>query len=320
MGYFTINSSLRDEAIDGTEADEELEEAEPTEEEPAYLETPVADKADIFSEAYSEEVTKLTDVLEETQEEARELEQLRLESIRNEIETKVKLQYEAEARMRAEAEATQLKLEHQRLLEENARLLREAELAEAKRVREAEELRDRLEQQMKQEMRERERLAESARIALEEQRRLEEERIRERELALSLEAERLKKEEAARLEAERAREAARIKADMQRRAEEEAERIRRATPPAMVSKRAEIIFRFGTDSNIIKVIKGIVEKTVVAKNKENVPIKIKAYLTTNSNINLDVTLPENEVPLLVDIIKAIGGGGLGVTKVKLDDL
>ena len=107
---------------------------------------------------------------------------------------------------------------------------------------------------------------------------------------------------------------------MQRRAEEEAERARRAAPPAMISKRAEIIFKFGTDSNIIKVIKSIVEKTIVAKEKQAVPIKIKAYLTTNSNINLDVTLPENESGLLVDIIKAIGGGGLGVTKVKLEDL
>ena len=325
-------------AIDGVEADAAAEE----EDELVYsAATADTNKSDVFSEAYSEDVTKLTDVLEKTQDEARELEQLRLESIRSEIETKVRLQYEAEARMRAEAEATQLKLEHQRLLAENARLLREAELAEAKRAKEEQEriatearmraaaqqreeeeqkLRDQLEQQMKQEIRERERLAQTARMAIEEQRRLEEERIRERELALSREAERLKREEAERLEAERAREAERIKADMQRRAEEEAERERRSAPARMISKRAEIIFKFGTDSNIIKVIKSIVEKTIVAKNKQTVPIKIKAYLTTNSNINLDVTLPESESALLVDIIKAIGGGGLGVTKVKLEDL
>ena len=332
-------------ALDGTdeeEAEEPAEEEPIEEEELVYSEAAVAvDKSDIFSDAYSEDVTKLTDVLEETQEEARELERLRLESIRSEIEAKVRLQYEAEARMKAEAEATQLKLEQQRLLAENARLLREAELAEAKRAKEEQErianearlraaakqreeeeqrLREQLEQQMKQELRERERLAETARLAIEEQRRLEEERIRERELALSREAERLKREEEERLEAERAREAERIKAEMQRRAEEEAERARRAAPPAMISKRAEIIFKFGTDSNIIKVIKSIVEKTIVAKEKQAVPIKIKAYLTTNSNINLDVTLPENESGLLVDIIKAIGGGGLGVTKVKLEDL
>ena len=192
----------------------------------------------------------------------------------------------------------------------------------AAKQREAEELklREQLEQQMKQEIRERERLAEAARLAIEEQKRLEEERIRERELALSLEAERLKREEAERLEAERVREAQRIQADMQRRAEEEAQRAYRPAPAKMVSKRAEIIFKFGTDSNIIKVIKSIVEKTVIAKEKQAVPIKIKAYLTTNSNVNLDVTLPETETALLIDIIKAIGAGGLGVTKVKLEDM
>ena len=270
------------------------------------------------------------------------------EAIRREIEARLRLEYETEARLRAEKEAERLRLEHERLIEENerlARLAREAEkirlaeeeakrreeearrLAEEEKQREleakrAEEARIRaeIEEKLRLEAKERERVAEAARMAVEEQRRLEAERaekeLREREAALEREAERLRREEEARRIAEQKRiEAERRREEDERRRREEEEARKRA---AIVTKQAKLMFRYSVDLNVIKRIKEVVEQTLVDNNKQKLNIHIKAYPQDATSIVLEIKLPQNEMDLLVSMMKALGGASLGITKIVLE--
>ena len=268
--------------------------------------------------------------------------------LRLEYEAKLRLEYETEARQRAEREAERLRLEHERLREENERLSRLAKEAEARRIAEeearrqeeearrlAEEEKERelaakkaeeermraeLEARMRLEAQERERIAEAARMAVEEQKRLEAERLakaeREKQAVLEREAERLRREEEARrLEEERRRE------EQRRREEEEKKRREEALAKAraeIVTKQAKLLFRYSVDVNVLKRIKEVVEATLVAQGKEKIDIHIKAYPVDANSINLEIKLPQNELDLLVSMMKALGGASLGITKIILE--
>ena len=270
------------------------------------------------------------------------------DAIRREIEAKLRLEYETEARLRAEREAERLRLEHERLLEENERLAKLARAAEEQRIAEeeakraeeearrleeearqreieakkAEEARIRaeIEAQMRLEAKERERVAEAARMAVEEQKRLEAERaereLRQREEALAREAERLRREEQARREAEERRlEAERRREEEERRRREEEEARRRVQ---IVTKQAKLLFRYSVDLNVIKRIKEVVEQTLVLNNKQKLNIHIKAYPQDTTSIALEIRLPQNEMDLLVSMMKALGGASLGIAKIILE--
>ena len=89
--------------------------------------------------------------------------------------------------------------------------------------------------------------------------------------------------------------------------------------PYFVERSAKILFRDDVvDLNVIKKIKDIVERTLILEKKEDLRIFMKAYPREQSVIVLDVKLPKDEQPLLITIIKAIGNGGLGVTKITLE--
>jgi len=189
------------------------------------------------------------------------------ESIRREVEAKIRLEYEAQARARAEAELEKLRAERAALKEENERLATIARTAQAQRekaLKDHEEhairakvtedrLRAELEAKLKEEARERDRLAEAARIAVEEQRRKE---AAEREEAARREAERLAREEAARREAERqaieaarAAEAERIRREMEERARAEAAaRAREAEAAARAAAEREAAARAAAEA------------------------------------------------------------------------
>ena len=261
------------------------------------------------------------------------------EENRIEEEVRRRLKAETDARAKAEQEARalrkereMLRLQYQMLLEEKRkREEREAQaVAEMKQredARRAEELanRERAEQERRlraerarEEEAERIRVAEAARIALEEQRKIEEERARleaERQQVLRAERERLEREEAERLEAER-------RMEEERRMVEErakAESLRQKLPELqMITRHAKILFRRNIDMNIIKRIKEIVESTLIREGKQELKIHMKAYSTDSYTINLDITLPSTESDLVVTLVKAIGGGGLGVTKITLE--
>ena len=270
------------------------------------------------------------------------------DAIRREIEAKLRLEYETEARLRAEREAEMLRIEHEKLREENERLAALAKEAEAKRIAEeearrqeeearrlAEEERQReleakraeeeriraeIEAKMRLEAEERARIAEAARMAVEEQKRLEAERAakeeRERREALEREAERLRKEEEARrLEEQRRREEQLRREEEERRRREEEEAKARV---AIVTKQAKLLFRYTVDLNVVKRIKEVVEKTLVENNKEKLNIHIKAYPQDTNSIALEIKLPQNEMELLVSMMKALGGASIGITKIILE--
>ena len=254
------------------------------------------------------------------------------ESIRREIEARIRLEYEAQARARAEAEVARLIAESNALKEENERLAAAARNAEAmhqqaisdhldatERARATEDmLRAELEAKERREARERDRLAEAARIAVEEQRRREaemEERYRiEREQRE--EAERLERE---RLERERIAEEERIRAEEEERARLAAEAAALAAEPKYISKRAKIIFRRAADANVIGKIREIIEETIKQNNKQHVRIHMKAYQEDRDVVNLDVLkMPADEQELLIAIVKAIGNARIGVIKIILE--
>ena len=259
-------------------------------------------------------------------------------AIRREIEAEVRLEYEAIARARAEAELQKILAETRMLREENERLARlakeakelkdralSAELDAEERARASEEqlIRER-EAKAREEARERDRLAEAARIAVEEQRRKEEEErlAREREAAeaarLEAEAQALREAEEAerRLEEERyLREAE----EAERRLAEERRLEEAARAEEFISRRAKIIFRNSTDSNIIPTIGRIVKDTVNAQGKQNVRIHMKAYNEDRNTVTLDVLkMPAAEEELLITIVKAIGNAGIGVTRITIE--
>ena len=263
------------------------------------------------------------------------------DAIRREIEAKLRLEYEAEAKRRAEIEAEKLRIEHERLREENERLARLAREAEEKRIAEEEarrlaeeekqrelaakkaeeeRMRAELEARMRLEAEERARIAEAARMAVEEQKRLEAERAakleRERQEALAREAERLRQEEEARRlnEQRRIAEQQRREEEERRRKEEEAAKAR----AAIITKQAKLLFRYAVDINVIKRIKEVVETTLVKHGKEKLNIYIRAYPQDSNSIGLEIKLPQNEMDLLVSMMKALGGASLGITKIILE--
>jgi hypothetical protein len=258
-----------------------------------------------------------------------ELARQREEALSKEADAKARLRYEAEARRAAEAEAARLRDEQERLRSEVERLTKLAKIAEEnhrreqdarqeeaersrleieRRRKEEERLREQIENQLKQEARERERLSEAARLAVLEQQQKERQQRADEENLRRAEADRLLKEEHARREAERVRLETLAKAAAQKEQE-------------YMSKQAKLLFRRRADLSVIKSIQSIVEDTLIKNNKQSVHIYMKAYPVDDYTINIDIMkMPKNEADLLVAIIKAIGNGGLGITKIILEDL
>lgn len=209
-----------------------------------------------------------------------------------------------EARIRRELEA-KLRAE----MEEELRRGRE----------EAEELRARLEAQLRAEAREKELMAEAAMASLEEQRRLEKEREAERE-RIRKDEERLAEARRKAEEEQRALEEARRKAEAEEKAKAEAAKAEAASgEPKYVSKTARLIFKYSVAQTATKKIHEIILATIKYFHKEDVYIRIKATVPDANTVVLDfVKIPENEIPLLVNIIKVLGKSDLGIIKAILD--
>ncbi len=233
------------------------------------------------------------------------------ERIRRELEEKIRLEYEERERDRALEAERRKREEEERLRRENERLAEMARLAEAERARheaeklaleeqskrEAEELRIRIEAQAEREARERDRLAEAARRAVIEQ--------RERELEQRQKEEREREERRAQEEPER--EAAPVVSEPA------------PIPTEYLAKHARLMFRHPADLNVITRIKEIIENTLIAEHKENLPMHMKAYPIDETTIGLDILrIPENERDLLVTMMKALGNGRLGIVKITVE--
>ena len=305
-----------DEPVDDEPAEPEV--AEDTDELPwddgeGYTEPDETDDAELDTDDTADEPTE-----DEVVEEDEPIEEEPVEDkpaapseddIRRELEARIRREVEEEARVKAEAERERMRSEQERLREENERLREEARLRdeekarrenarieeeerrreqERRRAEEEERARARIAEQARIEEAERARLAEIARLAVEEQ----QERERRDEEYRRQEAERLERE---------------------RRAKEEEER--RRAQPVYVTKHAKLIFRRPVDLSVLNRIKEIVESTIISEKKEHVHIYMKAYPIDSYTINLDMKLPDNEGDLLVTLVKAIGNGHLGITKI-----
>lgn len=322
------------------EAEDELPEMEVEIYEEPYVEVEVVEpaddestEADTEAEAYHFEIESPT-IAD------------RVAEIREQVETKIRLEYEIRAREKAEEELAKLRqqlqqthtaseltiaelkrenerlrTEYDRLLEqiESERFTRESE--EARRRLEERQLRDQIETQLRAEADERERLAESARLALEEQHRLEIENARiarEREEAEFIEAERIRREEHEKeLAAIRQAELDRIA----REREEAFERVKTAMPemgdgrPYFATKVVKLLFRKHVDPNITTHIQQIIKSTVDYYGKDGVYLRIKATVPDVHTVVLEfINIPMEEMPLLGNIIKVLGNCGLGITK------
>ena len=291
--------------IEETEELEEEPEAEPIPEDPKPEKIVRFNFDSIVEEEEPEEMFSMGGDEEEAESIMAEPQAFDEDAIRREIEARIRREYEAEMRARAEKEAEALRLEHERLRAENERLARLAKEAEERQRAE-------IEAKMRHEAEERARIAEAARQAVEEQKRLEAERTaeaeRERLAAIERENARLREEEARRLEEER------------RRAEEEkrrAEELAKARP-SIVTKQAKLLFRYTVDSGVLKRIKEVVEKTLIDNHKENVNIHIKAFPVDQTSITLEIKLPDTEKELLINMMKALGGASIGITKIILE--
>lgn len=256
----------------------------------------------------------------------------REEAARREQEARLREQLELEAREKARekmlfAEAARLaREEHERLA---------AERAEADALKAAEEAR-----------------IESLRFE-EQQRLAEEERIRAERLRIENEA-RVRAEEAVRRRAEveaRAAEArafmereARLSADSKAASSDEYARVAPTAPevntaesyapvaepapvavpaPAPVytytSKMVRLMFRRNIDPNVTSRLHEMISIALSHFGKENVYIKVKASIPDSSTVILNfVKIPEEELDLLVDIIKFLGNSDLGIYKVILE--
>ena len=224
-----------------------------------------------------------------------------------------------------------------------AKIRAELEVEMKLKADEAALIRERFEAQMRQEQREKELMAEAALAAIEAQQKLakqreEEARQREIEEARRKEEEAIRKEEEARaaeearIKAEREAEEARLKAEEEerRKAEEEArikavEEAKAEAEKALmgdsvyVSKTVRLYFRNNIDNNITKRIHEIILATIKYFHKEDVYIRIKANVPDSNTVVLNfVKIPEEELPLLVNIIKVLGRSDLSITKATVD--
>lgn len=268
------------------------------------------------------------------------------ESIRAEIEAKIKLEYENRARIKAEEEIAKLRREQEKLRLENealaARAEREKEALRAENeklkekarrealaseardaVRRAEEekLRAQIENRLRHEARERERLAEAARMAIEEQRRIEAEAARAAYLREEEERERIANERRAAEEA-RIEEMKRAELERIRREEEERQRAVREAMPEMgdgkytyTNRNVRLIFRRSVDPNITTRIQEIMKASIEYYGKEKIYLKIRASIPDSQTVCLEfIHIPMEEMELLGNIIKILGNSGLGIAK------
>ena len=209
------------------------------------------------------------------------------EEIRRELEEKIRLEYEMRAREMAELMAAERRRHEEELRE-----------AEEKRKRANDELQRTIEAQMQREALERDRLAEAARQAVLEQRRTELAAEREEPTPVVSEPTPAPKPEPTV-----------VKAPIETTKE----------PEWLEPKHARLIFRGAVPQGAISSIKSIVESTLIKEGKEHIHMHIKAYPIDGTTIGMDILkMPANERDLIVAIMKALGRGGLGITKITVE--
>ena len=104
---------------------------------------------------------------------------------------------------------------------------------------------------------------------------------------------------------------------------EEAHAVQRVSAPVpaytYTSKLVRLMFRRNIDPNVTSRIHEMISIALSHYGKEDVYIKVKASIPDSSTVILNfVKIPEEELDLLVDIIKFLGNSDLGIYKVILE--
>jgi hypothetical protein len=85
------------------------------------------------------------------------------------------------------------------------------------------------------------------------------------------------------------------------------------------SKLVRLMFRHKVDPNVTSKIHELISSALGYFHKEHVYIKVKASITESSTVVLNfVKIPEEEIDLLIDIIKILGNSDLGISKIIME--
>ena len=237
----------------------------------------------------------------------------------------------------AESELAELRKKNEQLIIENRRLLAQAQKEQEERKRISEQrklendrLRAEIDARAKAEAIEKERLVEAARNAVEEKHRLERERLAEERRRLEderrLAEDREKAAAEAKLAAERALEAERIRIAAQARAAEHPEeaaeepQVDKYAHYTYIAKNVRLLFRGSVDPNITSRIYEILLATLEHYGKSDLHIRVRATVPDTTSFLLEfLEYPKQEMELLYEIIKVLGGSGIGIAKAILED-
>lgn len=267
-----------------------------------------------------EEMARLEDERRRAEIERLEQERQRAEQIAREAYAKHLAEAERLETERRRAEA--LVEEQNRRIEEAARLAEEQRrLAEKTRLEQqrvnAEAARAEQEQRMRLEAvrREEERRREEALRMQEESRLAEQTRLAEEE--------RIRQEAQRRLEDDRLREEAAQLAETRAKNLRQGEDLRREEAPKVkytyVSRTVHLMFRRAVDPNIVRRIQQLMNDTISYFNKQDVYISVRAEIVNNMQIDLVFQkIPQEERPLLINIIEVLGRSDLGIAKATLE--
>lgn len=196
-----------------------------------------------------------------------------------------------------------------RLAEEQRRLAEQTRLENARRNAEAERAEQEQRRQLEMVRREEERRREEA-LRMQEESRLAEAERREQEERMRVEAARREEEDRLREEATRL---------AQSRAQGEAEEPTEKVKYTYVRRTVHLMFRRSVDPNIMGRIQQLISDTISYFNKQDVYISIRAEIVNNMQIDLIFQkIPEQERPLLINIIEVLGRSDLGIAKAQLE--
>jgi hypothetical protein len=77
-----------------------------------------------------------------------------------------------------------------------------------------------------------------------------------------------------------------------------------------------LLFRHNIDPNVNARIRELISAALTQFGKQHVYIKVRASIPDNTTVILNfVKIPEEELDLLVDIVKYLGNSDLGIYKI-----
>ncbi len=86
-----------------------------------------------------------------------------------------------------------------------------------------------------------------------------------------------------------------------------------------MTKKARLIFLKTLDPNMLATVRDMLEEALTKFGKQNVFIKVRASIEDGNIMILNfVKIPDNEMQLLNDLLRYLGTGGIGITKILVE--